>query len=181
MVQIPASETIETPKAPVSSIYHGVTVTEDYRWLEDAGSDLTQSWTMAQDRRTRSYLETLPFYGAVRRRAGEVLEAESVRYDALRRAGSAYLALKHQPPRQQPFLVALSSLDDVSDERVLVDPNEIDDSGSTTIDWYQPSPDGSLGSSLDQRVSELADVCAFLFDRLGLDYRPAAGRHRTER
>src|SRR5258708_24974236 len=155
MVQTPAFETIETPKAPVSSIYHGVTVTEDYRWLEDAGTDQTRSWTMAQDRRTRSYLETLPFYAAIRRRAGEVLKAESVRYDALRRAGSAYLALKHQPPKQQPFLVALSSLDDLSDERVLVDPNEIDDSGSTTIDWYQPSPDGSLVAvSLSSRGTE---------------------------
>ena len=33
-----------------------------------------------------------------------------------------------------------------------------------------------LGSSLDQRVSELADVYAFLFDRLGVDYRPTARR-----
>jgi len=155
MARTPALEPIETPKASVSSAYHGVTVTEDYRWLEDAGSDQTRSWTMAQDRRTRSYLENLPFYGAVRRRAAEVLEAESVRYDALARAGSAYFALKHQPPKQQPFLVTLSSLDDLSDERVLVDPNEIDDSGSTTIDWYQPSPDGGLVAvSLSSRGTE---------------------------
>ena len=51
--------------------------------------------------------------------------AEPVRYDALRHAGSAYFALKHQPPKQQPFLVVLSDLDDLSDERVLVDPGEI--------------------------------------------------------
>jgi prolyl oligopeptidase len=144
MVQTPAFETVETPKAPVSTAYHGVTVTEDYRWLEDAGSDQTRSWTMAQDRRTHSYLEDLPFYDAVRRRAAEVLKAESVRYDGLAHAGSAYFALKHQPPKQQPFLVTLNSLDDVSGERILLDPNEIDDSGATTIDWYRPSPDGRL-------------------------------------
>jgi prolyl oligopeptidase len=33
-----------------------------------------------------------------------------------------------------------------------------------------------LGNSLDQRVSELTDIYAFLFDRLGVDYRPVAGR-----
>lgn len=159
MAQIPALETIETPKAPVSSTYHGVTVTEHYRWLEDAESDQTRSWTMAQDRRTRSYLENLPFYGAVRRRAEEILKAESVTYGALRRYGSAYFALKYQPPKQQPFLVALSGLDDLRDERVLVDPNEIDDSGSTTIDWYQPSPDGSLVAvSLSSRGTENGTV-----------------------
>ena len=135
---------IETPIVPVSSTYHGITVTEDYRWLEDAQSDQARSWTVAQDRRTRDYLENLPLYGAVRRRVGEVLTAESVRYDALRQAGPAYFALKRQPPKQQPFLVVLSDLDDLSDERVLADPGGIDDSGATTIDWYQPSPDGSL-------------------------------------
>ena len=65
-------------------------------------------------------------------------------FGALRRAGSAYFVLKDQPPRQQPFLVVFSGLDDLSGERVLVDPDEIDDSGSTAIDWYQPSPNGSL-------------------------------------
>lgn len=144
MAQTPPLETIATPKVPVSSTYHGVTVTEHYRWLENAASEQTRSWTMAQDRRTRSYLENLPFHRAVRRRAEEILKAESVTFGALRRAGPAYFALKNQPPRQQPFLVVLSGLDDLSDERVLVDPNEIDDSGSATIDWYQPSPNGSL-------------------------------------
>jgi prolyl oligopeptidase len=137
-------EMVDTPKVPVGSTYHGVTVTEDYRWLEDARSDQTDSWTKAQDRRTRSYLENLPFRDAVRRRVAEVLTAEPVRYDAPRHAGSAYFALKRQPPKQQPFLVVLSGLDDLSDERVLVDPGEIDDSGLTTIGWHQPSPDGSL-------------------------------------
>jgi len=137
-------ETIDTPKVPVRSTYYGVTVTEDYRWLEDARSDQTRSWTKAQDRRTRSYLENLPFRDAIRQRVAEVLMTEPVRYDALRHVGSAYFALKRQPPKQQPFLVVLSDLADLSDERVLVDPGEIDDSGSTTIDWHQPSPDGSL-------------------------------------
>ena len=137
-------EMIDTPKVPVGSTYHGVTVTEDYRWLEDAESDQARSWTNAQDRRARSYLANLPCRDAVRRRVAEVLMAEPVRYDAVRHAGSAYFALKCQPPKQQPFLVVLSDLDDPSDERVLVDPGEIDDSGSTTIGWHQPSPDGSL-------------------------------------
>ena len=155
MAQVFALETIETPKAPVSSTYHGVMVTEDYRWLEDPASAQTRAWTMAQDRRTRGYLENLPCYGAVRRRAEEVLKAESVNFGALRRAGPAYFALKRQPPKQQPFLVVFSDPDDPSGERVLVDPNEIDDTGSTTIDWYQPSPDGRLVAvSLSSRGTE---------------------------
>ena len=52
----------------------------------------TRSWTMAQDQRARRYLESLRCYGAVRRRAEEVLRAESVTFGALRRAGPAYFA-----------------------------------------------------------------------------------------
>src|SRR5262245_64316818 len=98
MAQAPALDPVETPKVPVSNTYHGVTVTEDYRWLEDAGADQTRSWTMAQDQRTRSYLENLPGYGAVRRRVEEVLKSESVRYDADRkstRLNSSHLGISY--------------------------------------------------------------------------------------
>jgi prolyl oligopeptidase len=134
---------IGTPKVPVGSTYHGVTVTEDYRWLEDAESGQTRSWTEAQDRRAHSYLESLPIRDAVSRRVAEVLIAEPVRYDALQHAGSAYFALKRQPPEQQS-LVVLSDLDDLSDERVLVDPALSGASGSAAIDWHRPAPDGRL-------------------------------------
>jgi prolyl oligopeptidase len=89
----------------------------------------------------------------VRRRVEEIVKAGSVSwgrlsfdetYEGPQRAGAAYLVLKREPARQQPFLVALESLDDVSGARALVDPNAIDESGATTIDWFAPSPDGRL-------------------------------------
>ena len=134
----------ETTRVPVITTYHGVEVTDDYAWLEDAGSGETQAWTVAQHERTTAYLKTLPSYDDIRRRAGEILEVGSTSYSDPRRAGATYLVLKHQPPKQQPFLVTLTDLGDVATERVLVDPNSIDPSGATTIDWYVPSPDGRL-------------------------------------
>ncbi|MHB1773099.1 MAG: prolyl oligopeptidase family serine peptidase, partial [Acidimicrobiales bacterium] len=59
-------------------------------------------------------------------------------------AGSRYFVLKREPPKQQPFLVVLTDLDDVSGAVVLVDPNTTDETGATTIDWFVPSPDGLL-------------------------------------
>ena len=38
---------IETTRQPVTTIYHGVEVTEEYRWLEDASSEDTKTWTKA--------------------------------------------------------------------------------------------------------------------------------------
>jgi prolyl oligopeptidase len=147
--------TIETRREPVTTTYHGVEVVDDYQWLEDEGSDPTREWTAAQDARTQEYFASLPFRDPIRRRFEEILKVESTSYRGLSRGGSTYFALKNQPPLQQPFLVALPGLDDVTSERVLVDPNAIDESGATTIDWYAASPDGSrVAVSLSEHGTE---------------------------
>ena len=48
-----ALPTVPAPRVPVTTTYHGVDVTEDYRWLEDSTSPETQQWTQAQQARTR--------------------------------------------------------------------------------------------------------------------------------
>lgn len=135
--------TIDTPREPVTTTYHGHEVTEDYRWLEE-GSRRTKEWTAAQDARARSYLDSLPLRQPVRERCEEILKADSAMYSNPARGGRTYFALKTQPPLQQPLLVTLASLEDGAGERVLLDPNALDQSGATTIDWYVPAPDGSL-------------------------------------
>src|SRR4051795_3991535 len=156
MTQLP---TIDTPREPVTDTYHGVEVADEYQWLENQGSEATREWTAAQDARTRAYLEALPFRDAIRHRFEEILKVESTSYEELSRGGSTYFALKMQPPRQQPFLVALDGLDDTAGERVLVDPNALDASGAITIDWYYPSPDGSrVAVSLSEHGTEDGNV-----------------------
>jgi prolyl oligopeptidase len=155
--------TIETPRERVIDSYHGVEVVDEYRWLEDHDSEATREWTAAQDARTRAHLEALPFREAIRHRCEEILKVESTSYDDLSLGGSIYFALKTQPPLQQPFLVALDNLDDTAGERVLVDPNALDGSGATTIDWYHPSADGSrVAVSLSQHGTE--DGTVYVYD-----------------
>ena len=143
----------DTPRITVSTTYHGVTVTEEYRWLENATSEETTAWTAAQNAQTRRFLDGRPSYNAVRRRAEEIARAEAVSwgrdsyvlgFEGPRRAGAGYVVLKQEPPKQQPVLVALADLDDVSGARAVVDPNAVDETGATTIDWFVPSPDGQL-------------------------------------
>jgi prolyl oligopeptidase len=147
--------TIDTPREPVTTTYHGVDVTDDYRWLEDASDGRTRSWTAAQDARTHDYLASLPSRERIRKSVEDVLTVRSTTYARLRGGGSTYFALKVQPPRQQPFLVVLPTLDDLKSEQVLVDPNDLDAGGATSIDWFVPSPDGSLVAvSLSERGTE---------------------------
>jgi len=154
---------IDTPREPVTDTYHGVEVVDEYRWLEDERSEATRAWTAAQDARARAQLAALPSHDAIRRRAEEILAVESTAYDALSLGGATYFALKTQPPLQQPFLVARDGLGDTAGERVLVDPNALDASGATTIDWYRPSPDGSrVAVSLSEHGTE--DGTVYVYD-----------------
>ena len=51
---------VHAPRVPETSTYHGVEVTEDYRWLEDSSSEETLAWTSQQQARTCAYLDTIP-------------------------------------------------------------------------------------------------------------------------
>ena len=48
-------------KQPVSSKYQGITVTEEYRWLEDFDAPAVKEWNREQNLYTRSYLDAIPF------------------------------------------------------------------------------------------------------------------------
>jgi prolyl oligopeptidase len=135
---------VRTARIPVTETFHGVDVTEDYRWLEDASSQETIAWTKAQQHRSDTYFGRIAWRDALRARVEQLLKSERTAYKRLLSGGSTFFALKVQTPRQQPFLVALTDLDDPATERVVVDPDVIDPSGETTIDFFVPSPDGKL-------------------------------------
>jgi len=154
---------VHAARIPVTDTYHGVEVTEEYRWLEDASSGETIAWTNAQQQRTRAYFGEIPWRDALRTRVEQLLKAERTTYKRLLSGGSTFFALKVQAPRQQPLLVALTDLDDLATERVVVDPEAIDPSGETAIDFFVPSPDGKqVAVSLSEHGTE--DGSLYVYD-----------------
>ena len=154
---------VRAARIPVTDTYHGVEVTDDYRWLEDASSEETVAWTKAQRQRTRAYFDGIGWRDALQARAGQLLKADRTAYEQLLSGGSTFFALKVQTPRQQPFLVALSDLDDPAAERVVVDPEAIDPSGETAIDFFVPSSDGKqVAVSLSEHGTE--DGSLYVYD-----------------
>ncbi len=148
-----------TRRAPVEDRYHGVTVVDDYRWLEDASSGEVAAWTEARNRRTRAVLDALPGMDALRRRVREIRTIAVPRFEGLKSAGGRLFALRFRPPQQQPVLVVLPSADRPGEARVLVDPNALDTSGGTSMDWYVPSLDGRrVAVSLARGGSERGDA-----------------------
>jgi len=152
----------ETKKMPVTDTYHGVEVTDPYRWLEDSSDKEVQAWSEAQNAYARSILDSLPNVDDIRTRVTEILSAKTVSYGRPAFRGGQVFVEKYAPPKQQRFLVVLPSMDEPDKARVLVDPNEIDKAGTTAIDWFIPSPDGKLVAvSLSKGGSESGDVYVY--------------------
>ena len=45
-----------TPKHPVTNVYHGTAVVDDYVWLENVDDPAVKTWNAAQIQMSRAYL-----------------------------------------------------------------------------------------------------------------------------
>jgi len=156
LLGLPAAEPLaETPKKPVSTKYQGVTVEDPYQWLEKDGEPDVKAWSDAQNQRTRQYLDQLPDRAAIEKQLTEWYAKTSPSYSSLVSRPGLLFVMKFQPPRQQPVLVTLTSVDDLKSEKVVLDPNVLDSKGTTAIDWFVPSLDGKyVAVSLSKGGSE---------------------------
>jgi len=149
-------------KQPVTDQYHGVAVTDDYRWLEDWSNPETQAWSDAENSSARHYLDSLPGREHLREQIRDLISKPSATFNRLRQRGGVLFALRFQPPKEQPFLVTLPSVDEPDAARVIVDPVQLDPSGQTAIDFYVPSPNGkNVAVSLSKGGSESGDVSIY--------------------
>jgi prolyl oligopeptidase len=143
--------------------YHGVQVPDPYRWLEASNSPKVHEWSVAQDKRARSYLDALPQRAPIYTQLLTQISATSSSYHGLRAVGAQIFTLYEEPPKQQAMIAVLTNAADPSLARIIVDPNVINPKGTTAIDWFVPSPDGKLlAVSLSDDGSE--DGTLHLFD-----------------
>jgi prolyl oligopeptidase len=148
-----------TPKKPITNQYHGVKVVDDYRWLENARDPAVGDWIEEQNRVTHAFFERLSDLDAIRKRLKDLVGGTSPDYTTLRYRKGTFFALKSQPPKNQPFLVTLKSVEAPLGEQVILDPNKLNPKGTTTIDFYVPTPDGRLVAvSLSEGGSENGTV-----------------------
>lgn len=146
---------LPTAQAPVTTNYHGVRVADPYQWLENGSDPAVRAWTEAQNQRTRAHLDRLPDRPAIERKLKGLFDRTPPSYYGLQVCARMVFALKFAPPAQQPILVRLRSPNDAASEETVLDPNQLDPTGATTIDFYVPSPDARLVAvSLSQHGTE---------------------------
>jgi prolyl oligopeptidase len=124
--------------------FYGVKVADPYRWLEDASSPKVADWNAAQSAYSRAYLDSLPVRAPLKARLTSLIKATSPEFRDLKPADKRVFAIYNDPQFQQPQLVVLPSGIDPAARKSVLDPNLLDPSGLTAIDWFKPSHDGKL-------------------------------------
>ncbi len=134
--------------------YHGVAVSDPYRWLEDGSAPHVKAWIDSQNVRTDSVINTFAQGPALAKRIAQLATTSPARFGPTI-AGTSLYYFREVPPQPQPVLMrsALPS----GAEHVVVDVNSLP--GGANIVAYWPSPSGrylAYGTALGG--SELATI-----------------------
>ena len=120
--------------------YHGTKVADPYRWLEDTDSADTKAWVEAENKLTFSYLDQIPYRGAIRERLLKLWNYE--RFTAPELEGGRYFYQHNNGLQNQNVLLVADSLN--AEPRVLLDPNTLSADGTVALAGRSITDDGKL-------------------------------------
>ncbi|MEN9821833.1 MAG: hypothetical protein RLZ04_259, partial [Actinomycetota bacterium] len=126
----------------VIDVVHGVDIPDPYRWLEDGSSAETREWVARQNQITREALDARPDRSRWFERLSALVGLPAVL--SVRVAGDRLFVLERPEGADQYALVVRSATDPETPATTLVDPAGMAADAAVAIDWYHPSPDGSM-------------------------------------
>lgn len=127
------------PRGTVVDEYHGTSVADPWRWLEDLSSPAAQRWVIAQNQLTEHYIARLPGRSRFVGRMRALLNYE--RRGVPDRENGVYVYPWNPGQAEQDVLRVTRDLRQPG--RVLVDPLAIRADGTVSIGDFKLSPDGS--------------------------------------
>ncbi|HVF39923.1 MAG TPA: hypothetical protein VM939_08480, partial [Gemmatimonadaceae bacterium] len=160
-----ASAIAQTQTAPLSyppatrgtqsDVYHGTTVADPYRWLEDTNAPETKAWVAAQNRLSESYLATIPERAAIKSRLTQLWNY--ARTTAPFKEGNRYFYFQNSGLLNQSILYVQDRRN--SPPRILLDPNVLSTDGTIALSNVSASPDARfLAYSLSTSGSDWQEI-----------------------
>jgi prolyl oligopeptidase len=144
--------------------YHGMSIPDPYRWLEQLESPETRSWVEEQRKATATFFEQQPSYEPIRRRLSELWQfpkySVPFKHGKWRFFWGQDLTIQ-EDCQQHSVLYRQEELD--GDLQVVLDPSSHYQDSSVTIPTYAVSPDGSM--------------LAYALSRGGSDWQEIRVRH----
>ena len=132
----------QTRVDPVTDDYAGSKVTDDYRWLEPLEKDSPEvkAWTDAQLAHLRSTLDPLRCRTELAEKLRPLMQITSWGVPIIR--GPGYFYAQRDGKMNQPAVYVREGGANTG-AKVVIDPNVIDTTGLTSVDWWVPSWQGS--------------------------------------
>ena len=127
-----------TRKGDQVDLYHGSSVADPYRWLEDDNSEETKAWVKAQNAVTDKYLSSLPQRAPVKKLYKELFNFE--KFGIPFKEGGRYFYTRNDGLQQQSVLYTARSLNELP--TVALDPNKLSADGTVATTGTVVSRDG---------------------------------------
>lgn len=118
--------------------YHGQTVEDPYRWLEDPHSEETRAWIEAQNKVTNKFLDQIKTREAIKTRLTALWNYE--KYSVPFKEGGKLFYFKNSGLQNQDVLFVKDGKD--KEERILLDPNQLSKDGTVSLSGIDISQDG---------------------------------------
>jgi prolyl oligopeptidase len=152
-----------TEKIPVTDTYHGTSIIDNYRWLENGDDPKVKAWTAEQNAYTQDYISKLPQRPAIVDFLKLRQQKAHVSYDDFQYAAGKLFALRRDPAKSGASIVVFNSPENKASEHTIVDLNALVAGKVFQASWYKPSPDGSMiGAALSVGGSE--DAALYVVD-----------------
>jgi len=131
----------ETKKVSHSDFYHGIEISDPYRWLEDDMSDETGEWVKNQNKVTSRFLQKIGFRKKLERRIKKLNDYEKI--GAPFKEGDYEYFYKNSG-LQNHSVVYRTRIGSSQDPEVFIDPNTFSDDGTVALRGLSFTKDGSL-------------------------------------
>jgi prolyl oligopeptidase len=125
------------PKGTQVDVYHGVTISDPYRSLEDVDAPATTAWVAAENRLTDSFLASIPQRTAIRNRLTNLWNY--ARFSAPFKENDRYFYFQNTGLQNQSVLFVQDGRDGRA--RVLLDPNVLSSDGTVALSETAASND----------------------------------------
>src|SRR5438132_930591 len=135
--------------------YHGTSIADPYRWLEDVDAPATKAWVEAENKLTDSFLATIPERPAIKNRLTQLWNY--ARYSAPFKENGRYFYFQNTGLQNQSVLYVQDGLD--ATPRLLLDPNTLSPDGTVAVSGTAASDDGRyLAYSLSTSGSDWREL-----------------------
>lgn len=128
------------PTADQVDDYHGTSIADPYRPLEDTEAPATRAWTAAENALTDGLLSAIPARAAIRSRLAELWDYP--RAGAPWRRGGRWFQMRNTGLQDQDVLWTADGPEE--EGRTLLDPNGLNDGGTTALSIVDVSDSGEL-------------------------------------